>query len=140
MWSHYANNSKGFCVGFYKEKLLTSLPHGAAGEVIYTDNFPKLPPLKFDEESVILKSFVKSEKWKHEEEYRFTQIWPDSLPTELDRKVKVLDEDYAEINLGFSVSSDHKNAILEEAQMKGIPVYQLKKKPLSFEIIREKIL
>ena len=37
MWSHYANSHKGYCVGFWEEKLRNSNFFGSGGQINYLD-------------------------------------------------------------------------------------------------------
>jgi len=72
MWSHYASEHQGFCVGFDETQLLDGL-EGVTGHgpVKYQKNAPKFkyyfdPPQRFDRSAVACKSSL----WKYEREHR----------------------------------------------------------------------
>lgn len=100
MWSHYADYHKGYCIGFYKDKLTSSSFFGAGGPVIYPRdaNFPKISPTKeFEPESQFLATHHKAFDWKYEEEYRFTKLqYPKPFETS-ERIIKVPDNFIAEV-------------------------------------------
>lgn len=132
MWSHYADNHKGFCVGVNKE-VLTQLHFGTEGPVNYVKEFPNFHPNEPDwRRRIIYKTYHKSYEWAYEKEYRFTQLWPDHTPTKVDRKIIVPNEAFSEIILGLLTQDKDSKWISEEALSKKIPVYKMVKRKRSF--------
>lgn len=143
MWSLYANNQTGFCVGI-KGISLTKLPlkPGMAGKVLYQNKLPVLVPKasgamsflegvsRFHEEV-----FFKKLKWRIENEYRIAQnYFPNQKP---DRHEYLRQGDIVEVILGKNISADDKDDIYRIARICGIPVFQSKLK--SGQLIRIKI-
>ncbi len=140
MWSHYANNHRGFCVGFNRHKFEESKLFDTAGSVNYTDSYPKIDPLKQSSlDDVFSKTHTKSSEWNYEKEYRLTRLWVDSDPSKDDRKIYFHNGLFEEILLGLLISSNDKLEIIEIARQKNIPVYQVRKKRSSFLLERVKI-
>ena len=133
MWTHYAKNHKGFCVGFSKAELERSTIIGTAGPATYTDIFPPLDPLEENiHKEIFLKTHTKAKDWAYEEEYRITNLWSEHDPSIADRKVNFPDNFISEIILGYLISPEHKREILQIAEAKNVPVYQITKKNRSF--------
>lgn len=88
MWSHYADEHKGFCIGFEKEKLKSELPEIKEITVNYQDDYPYndimeiindcIENLDGDFSNVIIQSIVrkiiqtKYTNWRYEREVRLT--------------------------------------------------------------------
>ena len=71
MWSHYSNNHKGLCLGFYHYTVST--------RVHYTNQFPKVDFNEINQPSYLEISIVnilhtKSPEWSYEEERRMTYV------------------------------------------------------------------
>ncbi|MBJ6799739.1 DUF2971 domain-containing protein [Geomonas propionica] len=69
MWSHYANNHKGYCLEFDANKLRELF---FCGEVVYKDNYPRFSEFVRANLNGIAQTFTltKSKHWKYEQEYR----------------------------------------------------------------------
>ncbi|MDM1041313.1 DUF2971 domain-containing protein [Empedobacter falsenii] len=137
MWSHYAENHKGFNIGYNEEKMRTSGIFGKGGPVIYSTDYPFIDP--FEEHSMISsfqKSHYKSKEWEYEEEYRLTKLFYPNEPTEDERVKKIPFGFIEEINLGLKISSEDKDDILKIANEHDIKVYQIQKTPFKFELTR----
>ena len=89
MWEEYADDHKGFCVGFNSSKL--AMIAGGGGPVTYCDSLPEIHIWLDNQESEFLKRvFYKERKWEHEEEYRLIKVWRyDSDVTNRDRNVQL---------------------------------------------------
>ncbi len=79
MWKNYADDHKGFCIGFDSE-MLASVSSGGG----YVSYYDALPPIKIgidDTRTEISKRiFNKETKWSYEQEYRFFRCWsPDDV-------------------------------------------------------------
>jgi len=142
MWSHYGNFHKGFCVGFNEVEMRDSLLFGKGGRVLYSTEFPDLPPDIFltDEEQTIngfKKLFTKAKDWEYEDEYRLASTFPNKADLEDPRRVVTLPEFvYKEIVLGIMCSEQDKNDLQDIAKEKGIPIYQAVKRTNHFLIDR----
>ncbi|WP_426582672.1 DUF2971 domain-containing protein [Mucilaginibacter sp. R-33] len=141
MWSHYAQNHKGYCIGFHEEELCKAKLFGRGGMVITPDdnNYPAIDPNDDDiMKKVILQTQYKSNEWAYENEYRLTSLLP-GLPTVNDRKRFVTNACVAELTLGLQTPEDHKQEMIEIALTKGIKVFQTVKVPFKFLIDRIQI-
>lgn len=65
MWSHYAQNHKGYIIGFDSEH--SFFEYGVT-KVQYSDERPYLDPTQSKQDASIF--YTKSKDWKYEEEYR----------------------------------------------------------------------
>ena len=121
MWSHYGDQHKGYCVGFYEEKMRNSKIFGMGGPVHYNknDGFPLIRPYEWGMEKLFKMSHTKAKEWKYEKEYRLTDL--------LNRE-------------GLMTPQNHKQEILKIASKKSIKVYQTEKVPFKFKIKRTRIL
>jgi len=84
MWTHYANNHKGFCVGYNVKKLIdfikSKTDEYALSPIAYSHNMPVIiPPLslgsRFD--NIVRRLTTKSFEWSYEKEFRLIIHEPD---------------------------------------------------------------
>lgn len=72
MWSHYADNHKGFCIG-YKKDILSKIKTPSGGsrlvEVEYAEKMPSITELSTTKEINKL-MVIKSTDWEYEKEWR----------------------------------------------------------------------
>lgn len=69
MWSHYSDGHTGYCVVFQDDPSDPFI--GRAQEVIYTDEFPIVNPVREDSDTRFRKSILtKAERWSYEKEWR----------------------------------------------------------------------
>jgi len=140
MWSHYSDFHKGYCVGFWEEKLRNSGLIGAGGPVIYNtdDNYPLITPL--NEQEHLEKSFIethyKAKDWSYEKEFRLTRNFYQQYPTISDRIIQIPDDFFVEIIIGVQATEDTKEQLKLIAKSKNIPIYQATKVPFKFLIDR----
>ena len=91
MWSHYAEFHKGYCAGFWEDKMRESGLFGKGGPVTYNpeNDYPKINPLK--EYKPMIKGFIetntKANDWSYENEYRLFNLYFPEIPTKEDRKI-----------------------------------------------------
>ena len=141
MWSHYSNNHKGFCVGFWEEKLRNSELFGKGGPVRYSEDFPVLDPFKEDFiDYSFTETHTKAKDWAYEMEYRLTKTFYPEIPTIEDRRFTIENDVFAGIVLGLEIDSAHKQEIYEIARSKRIPIYESFKVPFKFLIDRREIV
>jgi hypothetical protein len=144
MWSHYSNCHKGFCVGFWEEKLRNSGHFGKGGIVYYDTKFPNIKPkVTKDPSDIIEKTFIqthtKSEDWTNESEYRLVQNYFPKEPKSFERIININDDVFSEVILGINISESSEKEIVAICKKKNIPVYKAKQKDFLFEIDRELI-
>ncbi len=144
MWSHYANHHKGFCVGFWAEKMKDTRIFGKLGEVRYSQSYPKIKPrvAKKDDKLIynsFLETHTKAKDWVYESEYRFmSNHFPKKL-TFKDRLISISDDLFAEIILGINISPKDKNEILNICRAKKIRIYQAEKVDFKFKMKRRRL-
>jgi hypothetical protein len=134
MWSHYANNHRGFCLGFHRGSI-EKAQIGISGVVQYRTKFPNIDPLNTNEtEKIIHRIFFKAKGWKYEAEYRIANIeFPNELNT-TSRKFNYEDRFLKEIVLGLKIPEPHKQTLIKIARKKKIPIYQMVQRPMSFSL------
>ncbi len=142
MWSHYADNHKGICIGFWEEKLRNCGAFGKGGSVVYPpdNNFPFIDPLS---EDLMVNSFTethyKAKDWSYENEYRLMKLFYPNEPEDADRTIKIPDDFFAEIVLGLDTVEKDREEIIKIAKRKNIRVYQTVKTPFMFQLDRIEI-
>jgi hypothetical protein len=144
MWSHYANCHKGYCIGYWLNKLWNSNIFGKFGYVNYQKDFPKIKPSapKKDEEMIknsFIETFTKSEEWIYEDEFRFYKGFFPNVPLSYHRVLNVPDDFIAEVVLGINISDNYKAEISDLCRSKKIPLYQTIKVDNRFVIDRLQI-
>ncbi|NLE06244.1 MAG: DUF2971 domain-containing protein, partial [Crenarchaeota archaeon] len=106
MWKKYSADYSGFCVGFHTIPLFKlSQYFGGGGEVSYSEELPIIKAFDLIEKKNHLQIFSKLNKWEFEKEYRLTKF---NIQT---RQVKIPNEIFAEIILGYKISPVQKNEI-----------------------------
>jgi len=107
MWSHYANQHKGFCIGFVRksDNLLGDIDKTQPVE--YDCNYPEVDPLdengNYDQSIFTKMLFTKAKDWEYEKEWRLTY-------DEGDRE-EPLPADISSIIFGLRMPDEHKNTI-----------------------------
>lgn len=137
MWSHYANNHSGICIGFYAEELekIASL-----NPVAYSNKFPIISALESETlESMIPSIYTKAKDWNYEKEYRLFNISHLNLFDDEKRKIRIPDKCFADIILGLTFDETKINDIKKALQKKKIPVYKIEKVPRKFKLSRKRI-
>jgi hypothetical protein len=80
LWSHYSYNHEGYCIGYYKDKLLDYLIKQHTSfkdvpfdfDVSYAEKYPEIIPLDYKNSAEYIKTALhtKSIVWSYEQEYR----------------------------------------------------------------------
>jgi len=143
LWSHYAANHTGFCVGF-DEEMLRSLPKfQMGGEISYRKDFPVITPmLTLNNEKreilsrAISEAFTKADDWRYEKEYRLLKLFYPNIPTNENRIITVPDGFFKEVILGLTFPVNDVHSMIEIANQKEIPIYQAQKIPFKFRLTR----
>lgn len=124
LWLKYADDHRGFCVGFDPYYMLKGIGTGA-GLVEYSTELPLIyPSVRMPYEvQMHHQMFCKLQQWDFEEEYR-TFISKDGKLTLNERKKIIPPEAFKEIILGARMSDHDKNHLLENLpeELLGIPV------------------
>lgn len=140
LWSHYADNHNGFCIGFNRDKLEDLFYCG--GSVEYTNDFPLLDPIQADRKEFIkYQAYIKAKDWEYEKEYRLIRIIESDLESksESERKIYILNDFFSEIILGYNFPATEENEVLKIAKIKKIPVYRAIKQKNSFLLKKIKL-
>lgn len=138
MWAHYAENQKGYCIGFSEEKLRRSELFGKGGRVRYNNTFPEILPVTNLSEEYIKNSFLethtKSADWSYEEEYRLTKLFYPNVPTNADRTINIPNDFIVEVIIGLNMEDEVRSIVLDISRKKGFPVYKIEQVPFSFSL------
>lgn len=137
MWSHYADNHKGFCIGFDEKRMRYSMLFGKGDFVKYSEDFPEIHPHDDAKEVQNLRTYCKSKEWSYEEEYRFMNLYFDAGGADKDspkRIVKLEDKFIKEIILGVCMPEKDKLEIIKKAKDRNLKVYEIVKVPFKFEL------
>ena len=152
MWTHYANERSGFCVGYCKEDVLKISDW--LMEVQYSDD--KAPINDYNNEMILNLLTMKSKCWSYEEEWRALYKLRSAdvesheaaeffNPRENNSRIyklvghaqtnnlKTLSSSYyiikecipRELYLGEKMSAEKKRILMEIAEEKGIKIYQM---------------
>jgi hypothetical protein len=136
LWTHYANNSSGFCIGLNRSKI-EQAKIGMSGLVKYTDDYPIIDPLNTNHlETIVTRLHFKGAAWSYEEEYRISII-RDYILSIKDRQYEFPNDYLSEIILGLNISDRDQGEIVELAKMKQVPVFKIVKRAKSFELDRQ---
>ena len=101
MWSHYADNHKGFCIEFVRSSQNDLGDYEKTRRVRYRPDYPSISPLSTD--AFDLKFFTKALDWKYEKEWR--------LVNEEGNIEKPLPGDISAIIFGLRMAERHKETI-----------------------------
>jgi hypothetical protein len=111
MWSHYSNSHKGYCIGFNSKILFNNPDHfGCGGQVIYAKEFPEILPTEDLVQQMVKQTYIKSDMWEYEKEYRLSKFNGANLTIEFPQ------EAVNEIILGCSMSESDKKSIINIAK------------------------
>lgn len=121
MWSHYANNHEGFCIG-YDMKELDLKVQELTMPVIYSNKLAE----KINVDNICNNDFLysllsKCEEWEYEQEWRIIDI-NNFLLNKDDNYLKMKP---SELYLGAKTNSKDKETLKEIAKEKQLDVYQM---------------
>ncbi|MES2486538.1 MAG: DUF2971 domain-containing protein [Bacteroidota bacterium] len=111
MWTKYANDSEGICIGYNSRLMFEFL--GGGGKVSYLNELPIILPEPVMNRLEIRSHqlFAKEEKWNFENEYRTHKFWPDPVNT-IDRQIKLPKEAFNRVILGKNISAKNRQEII----------------------------
>ena len=130
MWTHYANNHSGFCIGyeaFYSDKLKNNFLINTedsnkyfdinhinylencveAKKVVYSEKNIVFNPFIFEPEPIMNSLFCKSKEWEYEREYRVVRANMNFLPDEEFRKLHYPQNVLKKIIFGFKATQQN---------------------------------
>lgn len=121
MWSHYANNHEGFCIG-YDMKELDLKVQELTMPVIYSNKLAE----KINVDNICNNDFLysllsKCEEWEYEQEWRIIDI-NNFLLNKDDNYLKMKP---SELYLGAKINSKDKDTLKEIAEEKQLDIYQM---------------
>jgi len=108
MWSHYANEHKGYCIG-YSYGLLGDYI-GTVGKKVRYEEYPKISPNDYWTDQFEKRLLSKGKQWEHEEEVRWYQRYTEDI---YKIPFKYNTEIIQEVILGCQTSEEHKKEIIE---------------------------
>ena len=109
MWTKYADNSKGICIGLRSDLLFNVV--GGGGEVIYRETLPEIDFIEDDNTTKIMKNIMfKENKWAFEQEYRLHKMWESNIESDV-RNVLMVENTIVEVILGKDMSTEEKNEV-----------------------------
>ena len=149
MWSHYANNHRGFCVAYNLLGLNQKLQFSAV-PVLYTQDRVCLRSIPLDQDtlnketmSLFIQSLTsKSPEWSYEKEWRIIRDEV-SCGSKWDNKAKgaLLDTvSPSAIILGCCASDELTATLKQHCQNHKIPLYKMEKDPLLYRLNKKAIL
>lgn len=149
MWSHYANNHRGFCVAYNLLGLNQKLQFSAV-PVLYTQDRVCLRSIPLDQDtlnketmSLFIQSLTsKSPEWSYEKEWRIIRDeaacgprWDD------ENKGALLDAiSPSAIFLGCCASDELTSTLKQYCQNFNIPLYKMEKDPLLYRLNKNSLL
>jgi hypothetical protein len=142
MWSHYAKEHKGYCVGFNENKMMNSGLFKSGAMVMYPkDNaFPNIHPMMDQNESFFKRTFTKSAEWKYEQEYRFLNIFTtDKQSKKNERLVKIKPSFIDEVIIGMKMPEPNVKEIVNICRKYDIKVFQAAPVDFKFELTKKEI-
>ena len=114
MWVDYADNHKGFCIGYHSVELFTCDGGlGSGGDVTYVKELPTIYPTPKHTliQQLLYQIYYKEDKWIYEEEYRTYKYSAKSLNSE-ERIIKVPPKAFKELILGAKLNTEEKKEIV----------------------------
>lgn len=139
MWTHYADNHRGYCIGFDEKMLRISQLFDKIKRVEYSQNYPELDPLNKHKKIDELKYFVKSLDWEYEKEVRLLNLYLDYKTPEPNRIITLDNKFIKEVIIGLNTSKKDREEIISIARDKNIYIWQTIKAEFEFKIERYEI-
>jgi hypothetical protein len=156
MWSHYADEHKGFCIGFririWKDSLTIKCKEGYVKKIL-GDNFLPLYHVTYDDnrpapyniikqDRNIIRDFIytKGKCWEHEEEYRI--ILNDDIL--LQNPLCVEENEIKEVLFGLKTPDELKEQVINIINSfsnngKDVEIYEMIKKEKQYKLERKRI-
>jgi hypothetical protein len=129
MWSHYGASHRGVCIGFSREIGTTLAMDDVTHRVEYSDIYPEARLADMMAGSSLLSRKVlltKARQWAYEREWRLMANKGDEQ--------KALPAPIVRVLLGCEILDDARKKLVQQARLKKIQIFQVKKVPLRFEL------
>ena len=137
MWSHYANNHRGFCIEY---KLAQTDLSKQIRKVIYSSERHYLRDEDLNEKGIFRPTLYKSDVWKYEKEWRYVTA---NFPWVISKNEKRFSMDFSKyisgIYLGTNTPEDKEKEVIKFCFKKNIPVYKMKMKYDTYALEPQKI-
>jgi len=117
MWKKYANNRKGFCVGYDTRCFVNSNHQLGGGPVVYFDELPKIHPNEQGISAYMTQIYSKETMWDPEQEFRIHRRWAEAVQLK-DRLIPIPESCIKEIIFGAEMLDKHKSEIKSIARRK----------------------
>jgi len=136
MWSHYADQHRGYCLG-YDAKSFKNF--GLFGGVHYQEDYPRMSPLEAGTfQFMLFHTLCKSKDWSYEREYRIVNIL-DKIERYSDKPTIYGEATIKEVILGLNIKYDDALAIGTLCKKNGIELYKAEKIPNKFGLTRVRV-
>lgn len=138
MWSHYADNHQGYCIGFDSNSF-HGIPAISMGPVHYSHEYPKINPLEIESyQSIVTRCFTKALEWKYEKEFRVVKVLKKE---ERLKNIKEFSNQHLikEVILGTHMTQQNAFEIGAICKKKKIPLFYMEKIPFKFQLRKIKI-
>jgi hypothetical protein len=143
MWSHYAKNHSGYCIGLNEAKLrkISKIEYGGLVHYPLDNKFPSVHPMMDENDSFYLKFFTKSKDWNYEEEYRIVNFIPPDKDIDSSNRLLKYNADFIdEVILGIKMNESDRKEIIDLCKNLNVKVYQAVEKNFEFEVDRFEIV
>ncbi|SRR6266498_481015 len=138
MWAHYANNSKGFCVGFGTIEIFEDIMPISFYRVDYVSEPMFWSFLNAENENLFEWFYIKHSDWSTEEEYRFI-----TLDISNNKRVRKFRKSIIkEILVGANIEDSNLHGIIQELKIgydSQVPLYKVVRDTNCYKIEKEKI-
>jgi len=116
MWTKYADNHYGFCVGFDSVRIASI--SGGGGPVTYCEELPVIHVWVDDTETEHVKRvYYKEKKWEFEKEYRLHKVWPlEALSRPVNRIALLPKKSIVSVICGYNMPKEHINILKQILQ------------------------
>ena len=117
MWKKYANDRKGFCIGYDTRCFVSSNHSLGGGTIMYVDELPKVHPNEQGISSYMTQIYTKERKWDFEQEFRLHRRWENPVALQ-DRLIPIPEECIKEIIFGAEMQNKYRLEIKKIAKKK----------------------
>lgn len=134
LWSHYADQHKGFCVVFNGKNLgdaIIKWSSGNSGGYVQYEEYPQINPIGSDfQKSQYIKNTTKSPYWSYENEYRFIEVNIGII----NRIFNFTNDCVSRVIVGCAASQSTYDEISAICKDKNWPIFKAIKRKYAFEL------
>lgn len=132
MWSHYALNHQGFCIGFNTNKLRDTL-QPILVKVLYLKDYPIIIPTDSNSSPNGMIAIMGSKhiNWRYEKEYRLVKFGYSN------KVIKLSKEHFKSIIFGCTMPKEHKEeiAIIIKKELPNVKIYETLKHNFEYKLL-----